>query len=352
LGFGTLALTVLAFLAGRVSLAPVEMPQKLPPSEVLATVGVREVGKALTFNVTVAQPRNALAVNQLVGVVTKVAGSGDKRVGDVLYSVADVPVRAVKGSMPFYRELGLGVQGEDVRQLRSALVSLKLLGAKGDKFDRATQRAVKTWQKKLGIPATGVVTLGELVAVPTLPGAVIVDGEAARLGAALAGGEQIVFAASGDPVFTLVLSPAQAELIPESATVGISFEGKDWDARIVDSQTSEGGSQVRLTLASADGGPVCGADCSLVSGENELYLLSQVQVVPPASGPSVPVSALTSNPDGSVTVTVIGTDGTRSERPVTVLGSQDGVAVVEGVRDGETVQVLAGPASPSVSATP
>ena len=33
--------------------------------------------------------------------------------------------------------------------------------------------------------------------------------------------------------------------------------------------------------------------------------------------------------------------GTRTARPVTVLGSQDGVAVVDGVAEGERVQVLA-----------
>ncbi|MFT4294703.1 MAG: peptidoglycan-binding domain-containing protein [Micropruina sp.] len=297
------------------------------------------VGKVLDLNVTVSQGKSALAVNSLVGVVTSVGKSGSKKVGDVLYRVAAVPVRVVQGSQPFYRALSYGMRGTDVAQLRNALVEMKYLSTKGQHFDSATDRAVRAWQKKLGLQQSGTVELGELIAVPRLPSTVLLDAKVLRLGTIFSGGEKVAFTA-GKPSFALVISSDQARLVPRDATVSMEFRGKKWTAVVNSSTTTESG-DTRLLLSSPSGGPVCGKSCDLDIAGEDIFVMSQVQVVPPATGPAVPVAALLTNPDGSTQVTVVSADGTRTSRTLTVLGSQDGVAVVKGVTVGEHVQVLA-----------
>jgi len=80
--------------------------------------------------------------------------------------------------------------------------------------------------------------------------------------------------------------------------------------------------------------------------------------VPPVSGPGVPVAAVSTQADGTTTVVVVDQAGARTPRTVKVRGSQDGVAVVDGVNVGDHVQVFAAtpggatPASPAPTATP
>ena len=339
-GVAVIGLVAAAFWAGRVTMQPAVVATDLPASEVLADVTEATVGRTLNLNVTVAQPKRALAANTLTGVVTAIRAPGEVAQGDVLYRVADVPVRAVAGELPFYRPLGQGDRGADVKQLENTLVSLRLLSRADDRFDAATTNAVKVWQGRLGIPKSGSVPLGEMVAVPTLPAALLLDAEEIALGGVLAGGELIVFGASGDATFELRLAQQQARLIPESATITMNYQGRDWSAVIASTEQRDTGETVHR-LSAPDGGPVCGDDCAVVATGAELSILSKVAVVPPASGPAVPVAAVITGPDGSASVTVVDAAGSRSRRPVTVVGSQDGVAVVDGVQVGERVQVLA-----------
>jgi peptidoglycan hydrolase-like protein with peptidoglycan-binding domain len=332
------------FWAGRVTLRPAATASELPAGDVVVTVSEQSVGRSLNLNVTVTQPRTALAANALSGVVTSVGNAGAVNVGDVLYSVAAIPVRAVQGTMPFYRPLQEGASGADVRQLEGALVALGLLGTADAAFDGRTRAAVQAWQGKLGLERTGTVALGELVAVPTLPAGLLLDETVLRLGVPLNGGEQVVFGSAGDPEFALVLSEQQARLIPMGSSASMTYRGQQWTGVVTGVEDSEIG-QVRLPLTAPAGGPVCGADCGLVAPGSDVSILAQVSVVAPATGPAVPVAALRTQPDGSARVLVVNDAGVRSERTVTVLGSQDGVAVVEGVALGERVQVLAGGAT-------
>ena len=200
-GILVVALLVLAgFWAGRVTMQPPAVATDLPDAEVLVDVTEQTLGRELNLNVTVSQPRRVLAANALTGVVTSVSDTGEVAVGDELYRVAGVPVRAVQGATPFHRALGLRDRGEDVRQLQQALVALGLLSAADGTYGASTERAVKTWQKQLGIAQSGRVALGELVAVPHLPSALSLDADVIGPGVVLAGGEKVVHVIFGRQV--------------------------------------------------------------------------------------------------------------------------------------------------------
>ncbi|MCU1440356.1 MAG: HlyD family secretion protein [Rhodoglobus sp.] len=103
------------------------------------------------------------------GTITRLPKAGDEiAVGQALYEVDGRPVIAVRGDRPFWRALSEGVDnGADVQQLEQFLVDA---GFGGDvvvdtEFTWTTAAAVKNWQESLGLERTGVVGLGDIVAV-------------------------------------------------------------------------------------------------------------------------------------------------------------------------------------------
>ncbi|MEU1225509.1 peptidoglycan-binding domain-containing protein [Streptomyces sp. NPDC005828] len=115
--------------------------------------------------------------------------------GDTLLRVDDRPVVLLYGTLPMYRELGMRapdggtrteartappsappqpqpqqppqpqpLRGMDVLQFESNLAALGYTGFTVDEeFTAGTERAVKRWQKALGLPETGRVGLGDVV---------------------------------------------------------------------------------------------------------------------------------------------------------------------------------------------
>ncbi|MGO3796928.1 MAG: peptidoglycan-binding protein [Pauljensenia sp.] len=330
-----------AFWAGRVVAVGGSAEEAQSDQLVTVTVSEQEIGRAFTLNVTVTQDQVPLAANLLTGVVTTVSDAAEFHQGDALYAVAGTPVRVVKGSTPFYRDLVVGERGIDVAQLEQALVDLGYLGTADEVFDSWTESAVKAWQKDLGTTQSGQVALGELVAVEDLPASLFVDSTVARPGLVLQGDEDVVSQAAGSPSFALEVNEAQARAIPSTSSVEVTYEDQVWPAVISGFQRDDAQGSVNLTLTSPDGGVVCGGECAVLPRTEKSYLAAKVQVVAPQKGPAVPVAALRTQPDGTVSVSVVGADGTVSDREVTVLASLDGLAVVTGVSAGEVVQVFA-----------
>ena len=287
------------------------------------------------MSVTVRQPFVQVAVNGLAGTVTSVNVSTRTRTGDVLYTVDLVPVRAVTGSLPFYRALRSGLTGPDVKQLQQTLAVLgDYSGTPDGRYDAATVAAVQRWERRLGLPRTGRVELGALVAVPSLPAPVRLGEQIVR-GARLGGGEPAVLARSGTVEFSLGVSEAQAALIRPEATIAVSHAGRTWPAAIVDSAAAAEGT-VKYTLAAPKGGLVCGNACDTLPPREQVSLPAKVTVVPEANGPTIPVAAVRTDPAGATHVLMA--DGAR--RDVTVVASAGGLAVVDGLTVGERVLVF------------
>lgn len=328
-------------------------PAATPGAEpVFATAQRVEVGRTLTLTVRVEQPQTPVAANLMSGVLTSLPGEVSADVGTELYRVNDVPVRSVEGSVPFYREMSRESKGTDVLQLNNALVELGYLGEADDQFDAYTEAAVKQWQKDLGLQQTGIVAAGELVALPSLPAHLVLDGEKHRLGSVLSGGESIVMSPSATPSFHLVLSNTQVPLVPTGAPVRVLHADHAWPAITGEGKVQEDGS-THVALIAPDGGLVCQDQCGTLPAEAALTLVAEVVLVPKAEGIGIPQAALKQGPDGEYSVRQR-SEGAVVSVPVSVISVQDGVAVVTGLEAGAQVEISgpepgAGPPAPSVS---
>jgi peptidoglycan hydrolase-like protein with peptidoglycan-binding domain len=129
--------------------------------------------------------------------------------GQSVYSLDDRPVPLLYGSTTPYRALYLGVTpGPDVTELQDNLIALGFgtgLSADGI-FGLSTELAVKAWQASLGVPVTGVVSLGSIVVEP---GAVRVETVAASLGEAANAATAVFTASSTVRQVTIDLDAAQ-----------------------------------------------------------------------------------------------------------------------------------------------
>lgn len=87
-------------------------------------------------------------------------------------------------------------------------------------------------------------------------------------------------------------------------------------------------------LGGPDGGEVCGKDCAALPLDAETTLRSKVIVVPQIKGLGVSAAAVQAAGDGT---TYVETEAGRVD--VKVLGSGQGLAIVEGVAVGDKVRV-------------
>lgn len=333
--------------AARATLEPqAQAEESTGPAVVWAEATTSSVGRSLPLSTTLRQPARTVASNVLPGVVLSTA-PGEVDQGDTIYVVGGTPVRVVEGEVPFYRDLARDTEGDDVAQLQRALIDLEFLTGTADgDFGWRTERAVKAWQKELGLQQTGTVPLGELVAVDRLP-TVVQLGDGIVRGATLGGGEESVLAPTGEQDFVLVVTQDQARMIPAEATVDITWQDQSWQAVIASSEQDEFGN-TEFTLTAPDGGPVCGEACDALPGDAQVTLRSEIVIVPRIEGTAVPAAAVHTRADG--TAYVITESG---ETEVRVAGSGGGVAIVEGIEVGTRVQALAGaPGSPAPQPAP
>lgn len=332
---GSLLLLGVIWLAvHEVAVGPADPLAEAQPVSAEARQG--RVGRALPFVAVGSWTSTPTGVSSALGTVTALEhAAGDQLVnGGRLYRVDERPVVAVAGSVPWFRGLSGGERGRDVEQLQAMLAETGFLGASAVDgwFAGATIRAVRRWQTSIGLPVTGQVGLGDVVTVPELPARVRLSA-GIKVGARLAGGEVAVERLPAAPEFYIPVQNEQVERIPLDATVTVTYADGVWEGRVGEVIEQPDG-QVRLSLTALDGSPLCGDDCLAAVDLNlETRFAVDVQVVPEAEGIVVPVSALVSDPAGRLTVELVSGE----ERSVSLVQSSGGVAVVTGLREGESV---------------
>lgn len=337
-----LALLVVAAIgvwAGRATLTPAQVPQS-EPRPATYTVAEGEVGRSLGFPATASWDPVTLPAGSAAGVLTSVdvpdGALADS--GAVLYTVDLRPVTLLQGEVPMFRDLTSGVQGPDVAQLRAFLRSAGYLhsAAESDRYDAATESAVRRWQRSLDVDRDGTVRSGDVVFAPSVP-IRIVHGEA-RVGDQIGTGTAVVSGRSSSPRFSITLAVDQAATVPTEGQVTVEGLGHSWAGAITSAtQTDE---NLVLELADEGGGPLCGEQCSELepapAGAPTVFQ-AEIVVVPQTSGPTVPVAAIGVDASGAQFVT----KPEEGRVPVKVLASSEGLAVVEGVDVGDVVELIA-----------
>ena len=109
------------------------------------------------------------ALKPHVGRITQVPLPGSElREGDVVIVASGRPVFLLEGTQPTFRDLGPGVEGEDVLQLERALVRLGIdPGPVDGAYDSGTEAAVADWYERNGYTAIGATEV-QLAAISAL----------------------------------------------------------------------------------------------------------------------------------------------------------------------------------------
>ncbi|WP_244198764.1 peptidoglycan-binding domain-containing protein [Microbacterium phyllosphaerae] len=294
-----------------------------------------EVSAAISLTAVAQWKPTPVAVNQAVGVVTeiRVAAGDEVQPGAILYSVNMRPVFIAEGTIPMYRDIGEGAEGIDVTQLQTLLTDLGFYtGARDGKAGSGTVRAIKAWQKSAGVEATGFVSAGDVVFVPTLPTRVALAPDVIVRGATLTGGEEMLSGLPTEPAFSIPVTENQAATLQTGIRVSVtSPEGGTWWGEVTDQTRDADTSTIQLGLRGVDGASVCAAECSQIPTTGESTLSARVITTEPVDGLTVPTAALVVSADGRTSVV----DRTGTRLPVTVEASANGMSVIRGV-DAET----------------
>ncbi|WP_246606112.1 peptidoglycan-binding protein [Paractinoplanes toevensis] len=237
--------------------------------------------------------------------------------GDTVYRVDQVRVPLLYGSIPAYRTLSAGSEGDDVEQLERNLAALGYTGfTVDDDYTAATADAVRRWQKDLGRGRTGVVRAGDAVVAA---GARRVAAVTGLPGTAAAG---ILLRWTGTTrVVDVDLDLDYADLVKPGAAATVELP----DGSTVPARVTRIGAPAAKTL------PV---ELSVPEGKNLGKVSVTITTETRRDVLAVPVNALVARPGGGYAV-VAGT-GTL---PVTTGMFADGYVEVSGVSEGLTVGV-------------
>lgn len=328
-----------AFFAARWTLTPPEAEDVERPLATLA-VTTATIGSSISVSVDATWPSEPAATNAIEGTVTDLLVEGATSVseGDALFAVDLRPVTVAHGDVPSFRALSRQDVGRDVEQLEAFLSRQGYFSPEPDNtFTLATERAVKAWQKDMGLAQSGIVEPGDLVYLSDLPATVELD-ESVQVGNQIASGSELVFSVGDAPMFSSTLNTgARSSTPPLGAHIEISGPSGPWVATVAAERNDEHGN-LTLELVGLDGATVCGDQCDEVpiSREPARYP-GQAIIVPEVDGPAVPLSALGTDATGASFVTAV--DGTRI--PVEVVASDGSHAIVDGVAVGDEVRLYA-----------
>ncbi|HEY4267286.1 MAG TPA: peptidoglycan-binding protein [Galbitalea sp.] len=202
-------------------------------SDLVATVRSEHLTQSVAFVGTVDLGAAFTVTPSATGVVTRVAVRRGESVssGDVLITINDNPVIALRGRVPLWRDLAPGDTGPDVSRLQASLADAgHLTGDRDGVFGPGTEDAIRALYAHAGFPATAAspgLRADEIAMVPVLPARVALVGS--RLGASDVG---TVTLASRAPVVVARLDPLDAakvrpgQRIQLQATSLGSFSGR------------------------------------------------------------------------------------------------------------------------------
>ncbi|WP_416889661.1 peptidoglycan-binding domain-containing protein [Microbacterium sp.] len=200
------------------------------PEAVLAPVERGVLAESVTISVTSGRtnvgsyplPTGAGAINVVTARTVKLGA--EVSTGDVVSEVNGRPVMVIEGVFPFFRDLGVGDSGTDVRQLQRALAGAGYDIRETGELGQADAYAMAEMYRKVDYapPSEGLLALSETIVSP-VPSVVVaapavgtaVDGS---VGVTLGSGE-LVGRASVPPAFASKLSEGLEGVIYGTDTV-------------------------------------------------------------------------------------------------------------------------------------
>jgi peptidoglycan hydrolase-like protein with peptidoglycan-binding domain len=314
------------------------------PAVQAVTVAVRQgtVSVEQAYGINADWPTHPLGVNGSGGTLTSLglAASGSLiHEGDTLYSVDLIPVVAVEGSVPAFRDLGPGSHGADVEQLQKFLVHKGYLkGSVDGQFGSATTHAVSRWNADLGAGASSIVPLGRIVFLPSLP-ANLAPAPDLRIGMRVSPGQELLVGADAPPHFSFRVLPEAVSRTTPGMAVRIDASGEHWSGEVdhLEAAMDETGGMIAVLRPAKGSDTICGMECAQVLRlGGKAVLPGTLVLVPETSGPEIPTAAITTDASGSTFVTL--ESGKR--KAVRILASSDGRSVVDGIQIGDRIVVV------------
>lgn len=225
--------------------------------------------------------------------------------GDVIAVVDDRPVSVIEGTVPMWRDLGVGDEGADVEQLEVALVALGFDPDANvtidDEYTSATAAMVAEWQLSMGADDTGTVGRTDIV---VLASPMTVAGGDIAVGASVSHGSSLVGLDSLERIVTASIPVADAVTLAVDELV---------ELRLPDRSVVAG--QVRSLILGADAS-VRLAEIAFVSNEVGIQLFEGVTVevtwdeIVATDVLTIPADTFRHLDDGTYVVDVVSDDGT------------------------------------------
>jgi peptidoglycan hydrolase-like protein with peptidoglycan-binding domain len=247
-----------AVTAGVVSSGPAENQAR--PTGPAATAPItRQTLRALaTVNGNLGYGAATSIVSKAPGTVTwlpRVGATIDR--GEAVLRADDTPVVLLYGLLPAYRNLSVRAKGRDVLQFEQNLSAMGYQGFTVDEtYSSYTARAVKLWQRDLGVAQTGAVLMGQVIYAP---GRLRVAERRVLLGAPAAA--EVITATGNIKIVTAEVPVAEATWAVRNAAVSVELpSGRHVPGRIAQVGTqasapqSDGGAGGAGAGAGAGGG--------------------------------------------------------------------------------------------------
>ena len=342
-----LGIVVVAVLAGGGGLLAGQATEasKTPPADTAtvptssAAVTRRTLADRISVDGVLSFTGSSRLPNHAAGVLTAAVPVGKVVTrGGVLYRLDNRPVILFYGRLPQWREFRLGMtKGPDVKQLERNLRELGFDPHRkmviDDRFTSTTAAAVKRWQKSLGLSATGVVLMGDLV---FHTGPARVAQHLASIGSKVAPGAAVLQVTGTTKMVTVHLDASRQTLVKTGTKVRVVLpSGRTVEGVVssVGSVATKRGDDVTIDVVIRL--PRTGSTGSLDQAPVEVLISLRSK-----TALTVPVKALLALPTGGFAVEVV-SEGQRRRVPVKTGMFADGYVAVSGpgIKEGARVVI-------------
>ncbi len=269
--------------------------------------------------------------------------------GQKLVRIDEQPTIAMYGRIPVFRAMRAGDEGRDVRQLEANLAKLGYTGfTADDTYTTYTAAAVAAWQEDVGLPATGIVELGQ---VTFLPGKVTVGAWATSVGERVQAGGALYSVSTAGRVIEVALDDDDRDLAVAGSGVTVdagaagTATGTITTVAAVTSTSGQGGSStsylVTVTIDDGqEGSPQADSAAAIASQADGAPVGVSFADREAVDVLSVPVKALLALAEGGYGLELVADDGSTSIVAVRTGLYADGRVEVsaEGLAEGDTVR--------------